>query len=78
MLTRTLTVIANGGSRGDYVSPDINNGTLFLDYSEAVYRLSCGPDCSIGGPPPVPEPATVALFGGSVFSLYLIRRRRVR
>jgi hypothetical protein len=77
--THALTIIANGGSRGDYVSPDTSNGSLFLDYSEAVYRLSCGPDCSIGGPPPgTPEPATVALFGGSAFSIYLIRRRRVR
>jgi hypothetical protein len=78
--SHALTVIANGGSRGDYVSPDTSNGSLFLDYSEGVYRLSCGPNCSIGGGPQpgVPEPATVTLFGASAFSLYLIRRRRVR
>lgn len=65
--TSLFTVIATGGTRGDYVSPDTNNGTLFLDYSDTVERLSCGPNCSIGGPPPppssVPEPGTLAFMG---------------
>ncbi|HEY5176043.1 MAG TPA: hypothetical protein VII95_10830 [Terriglobales bacterium] len=49
--TLQLTVIASGGTRGDYASPDPTNGTLFLDYSDKVYRLSCGPNCSLGGVP---------------------------
>lgn len=59
-----FVIIANSGTRGDFVSPDLSNGTLFLSQNEEVARLSCGPNCSIGGPPPgVPEPATSALFG---------------
>jgi hypothetical protein len=73
-----FTVIATGGTRGDYVSPDTDNGTLFLDYSDTVERLSCGPNCSIGGPPPppsVPEPGTFALMGTGVFLLAASVRR---
>ena len=48
------TIIASGGSRGDYVAPDITNGTLFLTQSESALRLSCGEGCGIGvTPPPV-------------------------
>ena len=36
-------VIASGGTRGDFVSPDTSNGTLFLSQNEQVARLSCGP-----------------------------------
>jgi hypothetical protein len=38
---------------------DVTNGTLWLDYSDKVYRLSCGANCSIGqgiGPCSLPEP----------------------
>jgi len=62
-VTHEFSVIATGGTRGDYVSPDTNNGSLFLDYSDIVARLSCGANCSIGGPPPVPEPASLLLLG---------------
>ena len=55
-------IIASGGGRGDLVSPDLNDGTLFLASANAVERLSCGPGCSIGGPPAIPEPATYALM----------------
>jgi hypothetical protein len=78
-LTSLFTVIATGGTRGDYVSPDTNNGTLFLDYSDTVERLSCGPNCSIGGPPPpppsVPEPGTLALMGTGLSVLGAAVRR---
>jgi len=77
--TLAFTVIATGGTRGDYVSPDTNNGTLFLDYSDTVERLSCGTDCSIGGPPPppstVPEPGTLALMGTGLSVLGAAVRR---
>jgi uncharacterized protein (TIGR03437 family) len=47
-VTKVLTTIASGGSRGDYVSPDPADGSAFLSYSDVVYRISCGANCSIG------------------------------
>ena len=78
--TSMFTAIATGGTRGDYVSPDTNNGTLFMDFSDVVERLSCGPNCSIGGPPPqpVPEPAPWSLFGLGLLGAALALRRRIR
>ena len=74
-LTGVETIIASGGARGDLVSPDTSDGTLFLTTSNATYRLTCGPGCAIGGPPPVPEPSTVALFGLGLAGLWLRSRR---
>lgn len=76
--TNGLTIIATGGTRGDYVSPDVTNGTLFMDYSDVVYRLSCGSDCSIGAPPTIPEPSTLALVGAALTGLWLARARRAK
>jgi WD40 repeat protein len=58
-----FVLIATGGTRGDFVSPDLNNGTLFLSQNEQVARLSCGPDCSIGAPIPEPESYALMLAG---------------
>lgn len=49
--TNVVTTIASGGTRGDYIAPDPSNGSVFLDYSDIVYRLSCGPNCVIGSSP---------------------------
>ncbi len=78
-VTRSITVIAtNAGQRGDYVAPDTSNGTLLLDYSTEVSRLSCGAGCSIGAPPPVsstPEPSSFVLAGMGLAGLLLARRK---
>jgi hypothetical protein len=57
---------SNANERGDYASPDFSNGTLLLDYSDQVARLSCGAGCSIGSvpaPSSVPEPSSLLLLG---------------
>jgi hypothetical protein len=74
--TGSFVIIADGGTRGDFVSPDLNNGSLFLSQNEAVDRLSCGVDCSFSGPPPIPEPSTLALLAAAFTSLVVLHRRR--
>jgi hypothetical protein len=83
--TNGLTTIASGGSRGDYAMNDPSTGTLFLDYSEGVYRLSCGNDCSIGGSGPPGGPSTPELstwvmmsFGFAGMGLVAYRTRKAR
>jgi hypothetical protein len=56
--TGTFNVIANGGTRGDWVSADTNNGTLFLSQYDQVARLTCGPGCSFVPPPRLSLPAS--------------------
>jgi hypothetical protein len=71
--------IASGGTRLDYTSPDVTNGTIFIDAADAVWRLSCGVNCSIGAPPVpgVPEPSTyVLMFAGLGAIGAALRRRR--
>jgi len=71
-------IIASGGTRGDFVSADRSNGTLFIAELNDVHRLSCGQGCSIGGPTDtVPEPASWALLilGFGAMGAVLRRRR---
>ena len=67
------------GERADHneLCVDAANGTLLLDYSDLVYRLSCGSDFSIGGPPPVttPEPAGLSWIGLALVGGMIVRRR---
>ena len=76
-VTGVETIIASGGSRGDLVAPDTNNGTLFLSAADANYRLSCGTGCSIGSNPipGVPEPSTLALLAVGSSVIWLRARR---
>lgn len=73
------TIIAEGGTRGDFVSPDRSNGTLFMSELDAVYRLSCGPNCSIGSQNPgVPEPSTWALLITGFGAVGAVLRKQAR
>jgi hypothetical protein len=80
-VTGTETIIATGGTRGDFVSPDTSNGTLFLSQEERVDRLSCGAGCSIGssgggGGTAVPEPGVLGLLSAGLAALALSAGRR--
>lgn len=77
-VTKHFVAIATGGTRLDYTSPDPTNGTVFIDSSDIVYRLSCGPDCGLGSsaPPGVPEPSTESLAALSLVGVLVLRRFR--
>ena len=63
-------IIATGGSRGDFISPDTSDGSLFLSYQDQVVRLS------LADPAVSPEPASVGLFGIGCLAMGLMYRRR--
>lgn len=67
-----FTIIASGGTRGDFVSADINNGTLFLSQNERVDRLTCGAGCSFSAP----LPQTYFLMTAGLLVIRLFSRTR--
>src|SRR5207244_6509507 len=71
------TEIASGGSRGDFVKVDPNNGTLLLIQSDSIIRLT--PPAGGGFEGAVPEPSSLTIFGlfALGFAGYSIRRCRI-
>jgi DNA-binding beta-propeller fold protein YncE len=55
LTTRLRTVIADGGSRGDYVTVDPTNDTLMITQTDRIMRLN-------GATFAVPEPSSLALL----------------
>jgi hypothetical protein len=66
--TAAVVTIANGGSRGDFVGVDGNNGTLFLSQTDSVDRLSCGPGCGFVQVT-TPEPGTLLMLSTGLLAL---------
>jgi hypothetical protein len=71
------TIIASGGTRGDFVTPDTSNGTLFLSEEDATFRLGLqGGSLGSNGPTnDVPEPGSLLLIGTGIAALAGLRRR---
>jgi hypothetical protein len=79
LLTGAQTLLATGGSRGDFVLP-APDGTLLLTQTDSIKRLIPPPQGGFGNPgpdaPTVPEPSTLALLGLGTAALAVWRRRR--
>lgn len=75
--TLAQTLIAAGGSRGDFVTVDPANGSLLLTQSDDIVRLTPAAGGGfVGGPIVVLEPTTWGLFGVGLVSLLGSRRYR--
>jgi hypothetical protein len=76
LTTAAQSVIASGGSRGDFVTVDPRDGSLLLTQSDRIMRLS--PPTGGGFGNPIPEPATLTLTVVATLGLtaYGWRRRR--
>lgn len=71
----TEVIIASGGTRGDFTSPDTNNGTLLLSEYGAMYRLTA-PGGTFGGATPEPASLTICCILAGGMATYGWRRRK--
>jgi hypothetical protein len=68
--TLAQTLIATGGSRGDFVTVDSTNDTLLLTQTDRIIRLNGASFTT------TPEPAYVGLLGCAFAGLIFFRQRR--
>jgi len=75
--TALETIIATGGTRGDFVGPDLKNGSLLLFEDSDVWRLAISGG-SIGGPPPTtPDTgSSLSLLACGLGAIGLMRRSK--
>jgi hypothetical protein len=77
LATRTQTLLASGGTRGDFVTADPNNGSLLLTQALEIDRLIAPAGGGFGNPPSaVPEPGTLTLCCSAIGIFVLYRRNR--
>lgn len=74
LVTKVQTVIASGGSRGDFVTLDPNDGSLLLTQTDEVLRLT--PPSGGFASPTVPEPGSLALMSTGLVGLLGFRGLR--
>jgi hypothetical protein len=75
LTTRVQTLIATGGSRGDFIQVDPNDGSLLLTQTDSILRLSAP---SSVGFVSIPEPSSLAmtLTSASMIMAYGWRLRK--
>lgn len=76
LTTLLQTTLVTGGSRGDFVNVDLNNGTLLFTQTDSILRLTAPAGGCFGNAcNSVPEPGTITLFGAALIGLMAARRR---
>jgi DNA-binding beta-propeller fold protein YncE len=75
LATLAQTILATGGSRGDFVTVDPKDNTLLLTQTDRIVRLIAPTGGGFGGPT-VPEPSTWILLGSGLAGLFALRFRR--
>ncbi len=73
LITKVQTKLVQGGSRGDFVTVDGNNGTLLFTQTDSVLRLTAPTGGGFQGGE-VPEPDSLALLGLGLLALTWRRR----
>jgi len=77
-VTGIETIIASGGSRGDFASPDLSNGSLLLYEENDAWRLKLSGSV-IGGPPPngVPDSgSSMAMLAIALSGMAFVRSQK--
>ena len=72
--TKVLTTIGLFGSRGDFVTVDPTDGSMFITQSDRILHLTAPTGSGFGGS--IPEPSSYVLLGLGLIGLGFIKRRQ--